>query len=113
MLVCVIHADFPRFFQIGFEGVLLVSAAVLDNAIDFFQLRGIVSRHGDGFFVGVKYDTHIFSPFYVIKIEYREKTMKTINRLHSSANFFRSRRKCYKNNENAEDFVNLPRFRVK
>ena len=52
----------------------------------------------------------LFAPFYVIKIEYREKTMKTINWLHSSANFFRSRRKCCKNNENAEDFMKSPAF---
>lgn len=52
----------------------------------------------------------LFAPLYVIKIEYREKTMKTINWLHSSANFFRSRRKCCKNNENAEDFMKSPAF---
>ena len=63
MLVCVIHADFPRFFQIGFESVLLVSAAVLDNTVDFFQLRGIVPRYGDGFLVGVKYDTPVVRSF--------------------------------------------------
>lgn len=63
MLVCVIHTDFPRFFQIGFEGVLLVSAAVLDDTVDFFQLRGIVPRYGDGFLVGVQNDTLIVRSF--------------------------------------------------
>lgn len=29
----------------------------------------------------------LFAPFYVIKIEYREKTMKTINWLHSIGKF--------------------------
>ena len=63
MLVCVIHADFSRIFQIGFEGVLPVSAAVPDNAVDFFQLRGIVPGCGDGFLVGVQNDTHVVRSF--------------------------------------------------
>ena len=54
MLVRVIHAGFPRFFQIGLEGVLLGSAAVLDNAIDFFQLCRIIPRHGDGFLADIE-----------------------------------------------------------
>lgn len=54
MLVRVIHADFPGRFQTGLEGVLLGSAAVLDNAIDFFRLCRIIPRHGDGFLADIE-----------------------------------------------------------
>lgn len=43
-----------RVIQTGLEGVLLGSAAVLDNAIDFFQLCRIIPRHGDGFLAGIE-----------------------------------------------------------
>ena len=50
-----------RVIQTGLEGVLLGSAVVLDNAIDFFQLCRIISRHSDGFLVGIENNAH--NPF--------------------------------------------------
>ena len=43
-----------RVIQTGIEGVLLGSAAVLDNAIDFFRLCRIIPRHGDGFLADIE-----------------------------------------------------------
>lgn len=65
--------------QTGIEGVLLGSATVLDNAIDFFRLCRIIPRSGDGFLAGIENNAQ--NPFLRNKKMCKTRAMR---RLHIS-----------------------------
>lgn len=56
------HGLAPAFVDVSAEGLdLRVGAAeFLDHAVDFFKLRSVIPRYGDGLFVGIKHDLHRF-----------------------------------------------------
>ena len=61
-----IHCLAPAFVEITAERLdLRVGAAeFLDHAVDFFQLRSVIPRYGDGLLVSIQNDFHSISPLF-------------------------------------------------